>query len=406
MATLDELSKIIEGLQAQVKQLSDENVTLRNQLGIRRYLQKKKPEPTDDDMEGPKSAANHNAESNPVQTSVKKPPPFFVNGIKSMPAFNSLIKESGITIGEMKATQSGELKIFTQSTDDYRKLRTVLDSIPTMNETDKKTLGAPRYHTFQIKDDKLYSVYIRNMHYSTDVNEIQTELESLGHEVVRITNVQIKKVINEKKILWKLPLFRIDLKPNVNNKEIFKLNTLLQYKIVVEYPRKTNTVAQCKRCQQIGHSQNYCNKSPRCVKCGGNHEFKNCNLSRSDQAKCANCAGPHTANYRGCPAFKSRGNTASRSTAVLRLRDEPAPKTHNQKHTYAKAVVNIAPTSEVEPDSGPSQCNETKQILDMLKGITAKQDELEKKLTDIAERVGNLEKVGNTPSPRRKMRKK
>lgn len=110
-----------------------------------------------------------------------------------MPTFNFLIKESEITIAEMKATQSGELKIFTESADDYGKLRIVSDSISSINETDKKTLGVPRYHTFQIKDNKLYSVYIRNMHYSNNVNEIQTELELLGYKVVRITKLLKKR---------------------------------------------------------------------------------------------------------------------------------------------------------------------------------------------------------------------
>ena len=50
----------------------------------------------------------------------------------------------------------------------------------------------------------------------------------------------------------------------------------------------------------------------RCIKCGGNHESRKCthNLNPNDPrsripqklVKCANCRGPHTANYTECPA--------------------------------------------------------------------------------------------------------
>jgi hypothetical protein len=39
------------------------------------------------------------------------------------------------------------------------------------------------------------------------------------------------------------------------------------------------------------------------VKCGESHESRACQKTRDAAAKCANCGGPHTASYRGCPRF-------------------------------------------------------------------------------------------------------
>lgn len=54
----------------------------------------------------------------------------------------------------------------------------------------------------------------------------------------------------------------------MNNQDILKLTTLLNCRVAVELPRKSKIIAQCKLCQRFSISQNYCNKTPRCVKYG------------------------------------------------------------------------------------------------------------------------------------------
>jgi len=50
-------------------------------------------------------------------------------------------------------------------------------------------------------------------------------------------------------------MFFVDLEPQVNNKEIYKLEFLQNTKIRVEAPRIKNSIIQCTRCQDYGHSQ-------------------------------------------------------------------------------------------------------------------------------------------------------
>ena len=44
----------------------------------------------------------------------------------------------------------------------------------------------------------------------------------------------------------------------------------------------------------------------KCVVCGEAHSHKNCPNKVKRKPKCANCRGPHVANYKGCPAYKDQ----------------------------------------------------------------------------------------------------
>ncbi|GFY74216.1 nucleic-acid-binding protein from transposon X-element [Trichonephila inaurata madagascariensis] len=58
---------------------------------------------------------------------------------------------------------------------------------------------------------------------------------------------------------------------------------------------------QCYRCQEFYHNSRFCDRAPRCLKCSGSHLTSDCTKSNKAPAKCANCSGPHPANYSGCP---------------------------------------------------------------------------------------------------------
>lgn len=70
------------------------------------------------------------------------------------------------------------------------------------------------------------------------------------------------------------------------------------YKVKI-VPYTSNAVAQCFNYQGYGHSSLCCSLEPKCVKCAQSHAFKTCTKPRDTNAKCANCDGNHTANYRG-----------------------------------------------------------------------------------------------------------
>jgi hypothetical protein len=65
----------------------------------------------------------------------------------------------------------------------------------------------------QIK--RTYTVVLKNMHYSSNPEEIKTETENLGHTVTNIWNIK------QYRTKQPLSMFFVDLKPAPNNKDIF-----------------------------------------------------------------------------------------------------------------------------------------------------------------------------------------
>lgn len=81
----------------------------------------------------------------------------------------------------------------------------------------------------------------------------------------------------------------------------YNITTCCHLSIRVEPLRRSNQITQCYNCQQYGHSQRNCHAAP---KCAGPHPSFECSKPRCTDAKCCNCTGSHTANYKGCPTYQ------------------------------------------------------------------------------------------------------
>ena len=155
------------------------------------------------------------------------------------------------------------------------------------------------FFTYQLKTERAFKVVIRHLHHSIDINDIKEALKSEGHEVRSIINIRHWRTKEP------LPLFFVSLEPKDNNKEVYDLKVLLHTRIQVESPKPRPDVLQCMRCQRFGHSKAYCTLAYVCVKCGDNHDNRECPKKPTDKPKCGLCGGDHTANYRGCSVYKS-----------------------------------------------------------------------------------------------------
>lgn len=267
-----------------------------------------------------------------------KPPPIFIPNVsdtKSMvQTIESVIKKTEYAY---KLLNNNQVKICPTSSDAYRKLVQKFKDIKIC------------FHSYQFKKDKAYRVVLKNMHYSTELNEIKESIEEFGHTVRNISNVKHFKTKNP------LSMFFIDLEPSSNNKEIFDIQFLLNAKIEFEPPYKRKEIVQCKKCQSYGHTQSYCYHPYRCVKCGQYHESKLCSKPQSEPPKCALCEGNHPASYKGCKVYKElknktfphprpRLNEAPNSKAEIPIANKPSNSQTNQQSefgsvTYAKAAA-------------------------------------------------------------------
>lgn len=102
-----------------------------------------------------------------------------------------------------------------------------------------------------------------------------------------------------------LSMFYVNLKSKQNNKDVYKIEYLLNIRVLFEPPNRKREIPQCLRCQRYGHTKNFCARQPRYVKCAGNHQTSNCQRQgKSQNVKCVLCEGNHPANYKGCQVYK------------------------------------------------------------------------------------------------------
>jgi hypothetical protein len=364
-------------VQEEVKLLRAENAQLKNKAGIRRFVK-----PLEQNKSDASLVMDTSSEVTPnasIPTS-RKPPPFYVSGIKSASEFSKMLKSNGVNHLEMKGLANSEMKVTFNSSDDYRSCRTILSKFNDLPEEDRKNIGQVKYHTYQLREEKPFTVFIRGLHHSVGTDDITAELAAAGHEVRNIVNVHSKRRHEGKVSIVKLALFKVDLKVCENNRKILDLNRLCDHCITIEYPRQTKSVPQCMRCLDIGHTANYCTKPYKCLRCGDNyHVTKNCKQPKDAPPRCANCKGTHTANYRGCPYYQSKlpsSRQANRVSAVERIKSSSSRSSTRNNASYA-AITAAATT--VQPAPVEFSTTPVNNIMAILERMEASQLQIEKK---------------------------
>ena len=222
-----------------------------------------------------------------TQQIAPRAPPIYVAGVQNIHPLKELLLKIAGDDFELKVLQGNQVKIQPKTSEKYS---TIIKAL-----AEKHT----EFHTYQAKENRSFRVILRGLHYSTNTQDIKTEIENLSHTVVNIFNIK------QSRTNIPLPLFFIDLKQNPNNKEIYSIETLHYTKVTFELPRPNRSIPQCTKCQRYGHTQAYCFHTSRCVKCAGNHHTKQCSRQeKTDAVKCVLCDGNHPANYKGCSVYK------------------------------------------------------------------------------------------------------
>ena len=114
------------------------------------------------------------------------------------------------------------------------------------------------YHTCQLQQQRAYKVFIRFLHSSNLPAEVKEAIEKHEHQVRNVVNVRH----SESKVPLP-PLLFVDLESNQNNKDICKLDRLLNAKIQIELPKKKHTIVQCIRFQRYRRTKGYCRRQHR-----------------------------------------------------------------------------------------------------------------------------------------------
>lgn len=222
------------------------------------------------------------------------PPPINVIGITEFAEVRTMMKAVTDKSYSITSLNNDVWKLNTTDSDSYRNL------------TKKLNEEKIQWYTYEDKHNRPIKIMVRGLHPTCSSEEIKLDLEENGFNIINAVNI-----IKKEKIIDKhgnttinkrgLPLFMLTFDNKENIKKVYDIKAILNMKVKIEPLKKNNyLIAQCKKCQGYNHTQKYCGREARCVKCAGKHITGNCPLNINIPARCVNCKGQHPANYRGC----------------------------------------------------------------------------------------------------------
>ncbi|GFW30192.1 nucleic-acid-binding protein from transposon X-element [Trichonephila clavipes] len=208
--------------------------------------------------------------------------------------------------------ENGKLRVFPASAEEHRLIQKFI--------SDKKL----RSHTFEMAHNKQLKVVLRGLPTDFNQEELMSELHSFGFQSNHIS------LLRNRKTNTNMPLFLVTLPKSPESRGIFNIKTIGFFRVAVEPLNKSTMPPQCYRCQEFFHHSRFCARAPKCLKCSGGHLTSDCTKSAKAPAKCANCSGPHPANFSGCPRNP------------IKTKTNKSKSTKNAPH----AILNVSNTFE------------------------------------------------------------
>lgn len=283
---------------------------------------------------------------------INKIPPIILLEKKYYNDVIAIAKQHEINIKHIKNTNKG-LEIHVEQADDHRKLTNVLN------------YNKQEHFTFLLPEEKTLKVVIRGIPEVIEINQVEQDLADIGFQPLKI-NRMVKNVIDQTtntKAKIPMPLILIQLEKTEANKEIYNVNKLGFLTVKMEPLNIKKSIRQCHKCQDFGHTESRCFCAPRCHKCAGQHYWKECTKPKDTIPACANCGGPHPANYRGCPQFPK-----PKSAPMQQPRLIENPRFTRSNVSYAATV---SQTNQKTPESNNDELlNIAKSLMETTKLLT------------------------------------
>ncbi len=144
-------------------------------------------------------------------------------------------------------------------------------------------------------DSPTQSIVVRSISTRLSEKSIKEEIEQTYNSPVEVHRLQ-----NTKSQL-PFPLVKVTAKRDIAAKLIEKGVSIRGKHHRCEASRRVKPI-RCYQCQRFGHCADTCLYTHRCVCCSGDHPS---DLGCTIPSLCANCGGPHSADYNKCPVFTS-----------------------------------------------------------------------------------------------------
>lgn len=291
----------------------------------------------------------------PPSESNRKPPPIVVSQLNIKAASTLLTTLIGSDSYNFRRVSADKTHIVTKTLADFKVV------LETLKQSDTK------HHTFTPKEEQHTNIVLRHLDKSYDAEDIAQGIASLALD---INVVKIMRLPTNQNNLW-----LIQLQAGSDATQLLGQRFLLHQKVIFERKRHTQ-IAQCKNCQQFGHSARNCHHDYRCVKCKSQHGPGNCprtlnpQLAESVSPSCVNCQSEdHPANYRGCPAYvkilqKKQQKQTTPAVTVPSRQAQPSASTRTAGRSYAAALSDVRPA--VQPTQQKSTPRAPHNVFDYI----------------------------------------
>jgi Associated with zinc fingers len=282
-------------------------------------------------------------------TKSQKIPPIYMKAMTHSQTISNIQKYTKNF--NLKYCGNGQVRIQTHTLEDFQKLKQGLK-----DENNE-------FHSFTLNSEKPKKAVIRGLPV-IELNDIKEDLNSKGFKITNIFKMKGKDGQPTKN-----PLYLINFDPDTDTNKIKLINNICHCKIKIEKYTTSKNITQCFRCQQFGHAAANCNMAFKCVKCAEEHPTRSCIKEAATPAKCCNCGGNHTANYKDCPAKREYKETTTTNRTItpkqtalpstqtfLPLPSHPTQKTTTQKGlSWAQITRSPALTTEFTKPKAPKQ---------------------------------------------------
>lgn len=322
--------------------------------------------------------AQPSIQHDPAVLENSRTPPIILKDIKNYNDLGEKLRNLGTEFTATGLSNNG-VKLNIKNPDHFRRVVKYLDQ-------EKYS-----WFTYECKQTRDIKVMAKRIPASADPDYIKDDLKSQGFAIKVVTNIiRKRRITNEKNQLEltrePLPMFMLSFNSDQDINKIMKIENIVGAKVKIEPLRKSRLVPQCRNCQAFGHTQNFCRLTPRCVKCAGNHETKNCKKPEKSKPKCANCQQNHVASYRGCEVAREAQKRRKKETASK----ENIPPRRNLE-SVRKAGISYAQVSEKNAVGEKSRLSSE----DSFEKIFKMMEQQNKTLNDLSNRVINMERYNH-----------
>ncbi|KMQ86632.1 nucleic-acid-binding protein from transposon x-element [Lasius niger] len=142
---------------------------------------------------------------------IPKFPPIFVAGVSNIQPLTRLLEEIAFNKYEIKIPNDDQVKILPKSSEVYS---TVVKELEIRNT---------EFHTYKPKQKRNFKVVLKNMHPSTDMDDLKDSINAHGQIVTNIWNVKQRGTKKP------LPMFYVEIKPDSNNKQIYNIKQIYNF---------------------------------------------------------------------------------------------------------------------------------------------------------------------------------